>query len=483
LVLSPESQDLYLQDHVLEHLTDQNAKVRAARRIQTLLDSIASELSDCSWYEPEQWLKKTMDNLQSAFDGACERWRSLYRTAQEQSKIQSEIFRNPNKSQQERDQANRLANEAKQQLDFLLSESKFQSDFYSYRYFASEGFLPGYNFPRLPLSAYIPGKRSFKRREDYINRPRFLAISEFGPGSFIYHEGARYIINRVISSIDEGERIASERVKLCGVCGHIYPISEGDGLDNCEMCNSELPLAMNGMFRMRNVSTIRRQRISSDEEERIKYGYQIATGFQFKKNVDVLDFRIATVEDSEGKEIAELKYGQGASLWRLNLGWANSASGSPNGFLLDLTKGVWIRQGNNGGDEELEKEGTGNIKRVIPYVKDTKNCLIFNPKAGLDSETMYSLLSALKQGIQLLYQLEDFELAAEALPATGEPSSFLFYESTEGGAGVLRQLVDNAQAIGDLAKEALRLCHFDPETGEDQKKAAFAAENCVSVNS
>ena len=38
----------------------------------------------------------------------------------------------------------------------LLTETQniLQSDFYSYRYFASEGFLPGYNFPRLPLSAW-----------------------------------------------------------------------------------------------------------------------------------------------------------------------------------------------------------------------------------------------------------------------------------------------------------------------------------------
>ena len=31
------------------------------------------------------------------------------------------------------------------------------SDFYTYRYLASQGFLPGYNFPRLPLMAWIPG--------------------------------------------------------------------------------------------------------------------------------------------------------------------------------------------------------------------------------------------------------------------------------------------------------------------------------------
>ena len=45
------------------------------------------------------------------------------------------------------------------QLVLLRNEDSANghSDFYSYRYFASEGFLPGYSFPRLPLAAYIPG--------------------------------------------------------------------------------------------------------------------------------------------------------------------------------------------------------------------------------------------------------------------------------------------------------------------------------------
>ena len=64
-----------------------------------------------------------------------------------------------------RKQAKRLRREAEAQIE-LLTESKniVQSDFYSYRYFASEGFLPGYNFPRLPLSAFIPGRRGRDRR-------------------------------------------------------------------------------------------------------------------------------------------------------------------------------------------------------------------------------------------------------------------------------------------------------------------------------
>ena len=63
------------------------------------------------------------------------------------------------------------------------------SDFYSYRYLATEGFLPGYNFPRLPLYAFIPGEG---KTGSFLQRARFLAISEFGPRSLIYHEGRAY---------------------------------------------------------------------------------------------------------------------------------------------------------------------------------------------------------------------------------------------------------------------------------------------------
>ena len=92
------------------------------------------------------------------------------------------------------------------------------SDFYSYRYLASEGFLPGYNFPRLPLMAYIPGRNPKVARETFLSRPRFLGLSEFGPQSIIYHEGSTYRVKRAILTIrDEGTVTAAAKLPVQGV--------------------------------------------------------------------------------------------------------------------------------------------------------------------------------------------------------------------------------------------------------------------------
>jgi hypothetical protein len=74
----------------------------------------------------------------------------------------------------------------------------------------------------------------------------------------------------------------------------------------------------------------------------------------------------------------------------------------------------------------------------------------------------------LKSAIQVCYQLEDNELATELLPSRLEPRLLLLYESAEGGAGVLRRLLDDPDAFGQIGRTALEVCHFDPDTGEDR---------------
>ena len=49
-----------------------------------------------------------------------------------------------------------------QRTILLGTQSGRDNDFYIYRYLATEGFLPGYNFPRLPLMAYVQGGQDGK---------------------------------------------------------------------------------------------------------------------------------------------------------------------------------------------------------------------------------------------------------------------------------------------------------------------------------
>ena len=131
--------------------------------------------------------------------------------------------------EKDRKEAKRLRREAESQLELLCdTRNVMQSDFYSYRYFASEGFLPGYNFPRLPLSAYIPARRSTNKQDEFLSRPRFLAISEFGPRNIIYHEGVKYSIIKAILPVnreDDGT-LPLTAVKICSECGCFHHIND-----------------------------------------------------------------------------------------------------------------------------------------------------------------------------------------------------------------------------------------------------------------
>src|SRR5262249_44915434 len=92
-----------------------------------------------------------------------------------------------------------------------------ESDFYPYRYLASEGFLPGYNFPALPVRVFVPRGTD----GEFISRPRLLALSEFGPYNVIYHEGSKYQVRHAFLPVQEQER-RFLRAKLYHVCGYLH---------------------------------------------------------------------------------------------------------------------------------------------------------------------------------------------------------------------------------------------------------------------
>lgn len=414
--------------------------------------------------------------LERSFDSACERWRTLYRAAVHQRGLHHAIIGDHSRPDAERNHSRRLRAQAESQIRLLTeAEGIYEGDFYSYRYFATEGFLPGYNFPRLPISAYVPGrrKRKGKGRDEFISRSRFLAIAEFGPRALIYHEGARYRVYKVnldfgSDAVEDTHQIATDRMKRCGRCGYAH-LQAGDThvSEICEGCGAALEpqSCIDGLVQQQNVSVRLAQRITCDEEERRRFGYQLVTAYRFPEVGGGVDRKDAHVHCGDARVIT-LSYGDATDLYRVNLGWLNQDGRQPRGFNLDLERGYWSRNQADADDRD-EAANEGRIARVVPFVRDTRNALVMRFDPACSGPELMSLQAAFKEAIQRHSQLEPRELAAEAMPSRDERREILFYEASEGGAGVLRQLAEDPTVVPTLARQALEICHYVPGTLDD----------------
>ena len=467
-------EELPLHQDIAAQIGSGHAVSEAERRAQRILATLESDISNqsASWYT-DTWLGSAMNSAERRFDEAFDRWRSLYRATASQMKFANNILHNAAATEQERREAKLRFDEAYTQQNLLLdSKATMNSDFYTYRYLAAEGFLPGYNFPRLPLMAFIPGRKERVARDSFLSRPRFLGLTEFGPQSIIYHEGSTYRVRRAILTIrDERSVTASAKLplqgaRICPVCGYGH-FRDQKEFERCVSCDEPLEggRKISNLYRIEQVSTRRATRITSDEEERQRQGYEMVTTLRYSEDYGRL--RLDGIALEEKKEtLLELRYGPAATLWRINLGWRRREQKSVYGFSIDSSTGEWTKDSQAPTDAEDDgvREGK-NVERITPFVEDTRNVLVLQPKTGLSNAAMISLQHALKRGIEQAFQLEEAELAAEPLPDRDDRTTLLFYEAAEGGAGVLTRLANDPAAMARIARNALEVCHYRSRSG------------------
>lgn len=432
---------------------------KAWARCQGILKSIR-DIEKSGWHTGE-WLGHVLKEAAGCLDRAFENWREQYASTRKAMAYFHERTMAYGLPEEEKRQASIYYQDAKNRLFDLEAGSRgVNSDNYVYRYLASQGFLPGYNFPRLPITATVH-VGEMKSRD--IQRPRFLAISEFGPRALIYHEGARHEVERVLfdRSSEDGQGVRFNSAYVCPSCSTLHQQSKP--IDVCESCGSKLGPAIGNYLRMRNVTTRRRERIHSDEEERMRLGYEVRTAVAFDGGPG--GQMVAHLGDGE-QPAWTLRYGRAATLWRINLGWKRSLKQNGYGFPLEIDSGRWLHETNFKENDSESADGK-SAKRVIPFVEDKRNALVLSPAVRPDREAMLSLAAALKQAVQRVFQLEDNELACECLPGDDHPAHILLYEAAEGGAGALRRMLDEPGRLAELARVAREVCHHDPRTGAD----------------
>lgn len=463
-VLDLSNSELPVQQRIMDVLQTPDVTRKALPRMRHLLESILSreDQSNFGWLDDsDAFAEQVARNASANFSNAFDRWRQLYEAARAQLVEANRRSEMHGLSQKERREARASQAQANEQIGLLeRGRSSSGSDFYTYRYLATEGFLPGYNFPRLPLYAFVPSTGSSSGKAAYLQRARFLAISEFGPKSLIYHEGRAYRVHKakLQAGAKEEGRLATKAIYICGTCG----ASHDDERERCHACGASMNDAMpiHNTLRIDNVETSPTERITANDEERVRQGFDIQTVFSWPQRdgrLDVVSARVATGDDP----ILSVQYANGAEISRVNKGLKRRADQSIFGFGIDPTSGRWAAM--PGDDDSETAPDKAAIERVVPVVRDHKNAALLHPSGsqGLDATALTTLQHALLRGIEITFQLEEGEIQTEPLPSKDNRRTILAYEATEGGAGVLGRLVREPHAFREVARTALDVMHFE----------------------
>ena len=446
----------------------------AGERIRRVLDLVADDLTPeaAPWYTGRDACSDAVVAAAAErFDEAFNRWRDLFAAAEEQRDAARRTMDDYSASYRDKRAAQTRHAQAVDQINLLQrGTNAFSSDFYTYRYLATEGFLPGYNFPRLPLLAYVPASRDGRGRQTYLQRPRFLALAEFGPRSLVYHEGRAYRVVRALLSLGHREPAASDAqlptraVRICASCGAGH---FDDELSMCHACGTSLGNAdvVGATYRIENVATQPAEQITANDEERRRQGFDLQTTFEWAVRDREIDVRRASATDAEG-EIVRMAYGAGATITRLNKGLRRRADKTVLGFRIDPVSGYWARNDDDDADERALDPTASPRQWIVPSVQDRKNALLFQPAGDpLPHVALVTVQHAILRGIEAVFQLEEGEMLAEPMPTRDARKGFLLYEATEGGAGVLTRLVSQEGSLAAVAREALRIMHLDVGDG------------------
>ena len=311
--------------------------------------------------------------------------------------------------------------------------------------------------------AYIPATSDGRGKQAFLQRPRFLALAEFGPRSLVYHEGRSFRVVRAMLALGNRDsettdvNLPTMTARICRVCGAGHFTDE---LSMCHACDQPLGTAelVNHIYRIENVATMPMERITANDEERQRQGFELQTTFEWAIRDGSIDSRSGVVADERG-DVLRLSYGPGATITRINKGLRRRANRTQYGFKIDPVSGIWAKNAEEGD----ESDPTAAPRQwIVPCVRDRKNALLLQPvQPDLSAEVLTTLQYALLRGIETVFQLEQGEVLAEPMPTRDERNGFLFYEAAEGGAGVLNRIAGEPETLAAVARVALSIMHFD----------------------
>jgi hypothetical protein len=446
--------------------TDWAAAYRAgiAKHLHSILNAVTeafeSEMECFPWFD-SALVEADVRGFVDSLDQAMDRWRREYERLDE-----------------EREELNRLLGHEKVDPSLnrrrIVVEGKLQAmregqgDWYLYRYLGGEGFLPGYAFP--PQATVL----SFDDREEELARDPAIALTEYAPGNFVYYRGQRYEVTHARPRTREMQPDV-EQALICPACGRAYLGAQQTQRAACR-CGQDLlgvhpraGLALSDMFARR------RARITADEEERLRLGYELT------KHYMAGGHRTAHHVTAESGAAFRLTVEHDGQVLLLNQG-PRQADGEPRGFALCTKCHRWLMS-----DDAVQSHLSTPTKRgdcprgaqspdtdilhglwLIQTIQSDLALLDVPLPDGMEPECFYTtLMHTCLRALMVALNLDERELDAFLAPGPedGVPYRVVLYETAVGGSAVLASLSEPGR-LEMVARRACELLHEDdPEEG------------------
>ena len=411
------------------------------------------------WFS-DAWMDKVINAYEHDFDKALGRWRALYKRAQTQIEDATTIIDNRvyGENSQEKKDAHTKLRRGENLRDLLLGanqdRNKEENEFYPYRYLASEGFLPGYNFTKLPLRAMLQYRND---DVEYLSRPRALALSEFGPQNIIYNSGGKFRVSRMMIQTDP----IDHRFFINPKTGVIYKDQENavhhTDIITGESLDGVAELIPGHCIEAQDMIASETEKITCREEERNRKYYVTKSFFSSDDPRAIRKCELL----SGNQHLANISH---IPACRITYILESSNDENGNGFALDTKTGDWVsgdRLRSIQQEAESHPEQVGRIKFVKLFTEMTANAIYIQPMEALllrDKDAVRTFLYAFKQAIEDVFQIESSELGADVMGEVSIPN-ILIYENAQGSLGVLSRLVEEPESYRAVVNRAYEICY------------------------
>src|SRR5690606_26094949 len=144
----------------------------------------------------------------------------------------------------------------------------------------------------------------------------------------------------------------------------------------CENCEALLTDHdwVRELYRIETVETVPVERISINDEDRQRQGFELQTTFRFLPGPDGLVQKNQAEVRWGDAILAGLVYTPAARLWRINRGWRRRKDKNQLGFYINPITGTWSKK-----DDPTAEDGSDVVdepmldkvpnQRIVPFVE------------------------------------------------------------------------------------------------------------------